>query len=264
MREGQDCEHRVALITGGADGIGWALAQRFAAGGCRVAIADLDAAQASRRAVELGPDHLAFGCDVSDEAAMCRTVKGVARTAGRLDVLVNNAGIGDLQLPTFEQDLAGFDRIVRVNLYGTFIASREAARVMGSQHGGSGGTILNISSIAGIVGLPGRNAYGAAKAGVAMMTRTMACEWAQHGLRVNALAPGYVETPMVRRREAAGKLSRERLQRRIPMGRLAKPEEIAEAGWFLCSPAASYITGAVLSVDGGWAAFGSAGNASEA
>lgn len=249
---------RVALITGAADGIGWALARRFAEGGCRVAIADLNGDLATRRAAELGADHLAFTCDVSDEAAVVQTIRDLTATAGRLDVLVNNAGIGDLRLPTLEQHTADFDRIVRVNLHGTFMASREAARVMA---GGPGGAILNVGSIAGQVGFPSRNAYGAAKAGVAMMTRSMACEWAHLGLRVNALAPGYVDTPLVHRRESAGRLDRGQLRRRIPMGRLAEPGEIAEAGWFLCSPAASYITGAVLNVDGGWAAFGNAGDA---
>jgi NAD(P)-dependent dehydrogenase (short-subunit alcohol dehydrogenase family) len=178
---------------------------------------------------------------------------------GRLDVLVNNAGIGDTHLPTLDQTIDSFDRILRIHLTGTFMASREAARVMISQ---GGGAIVNISSIAGITGLPRRNAYGAAKAGIVSLTRSMACEWAGNGIRVNAIAPGYVGTELVHRLEQAGKIDMDRLKRRIPMGRLAKPEEIADTAWFLASPQASYITGTVVSVDGGWHAFGDAGDAS--
>jgi NAD(P)-dependent dehydrogenase (short-subunit alcohol dehydrogenase family) len=137
--------------------------------------------------------------------------------------------------------------------------SREAARVM-LQAGR--GAIVNLSSIAGVTGLPRRNAYGAAKAGIIAMTRSMACEWAGQGIRVNAVAPGFVATELVRKLENDGSVNIPRLESRIPLGRLARPEEIAETIFFLCSPAASYVTGSVLSVDGGWAAFGDAGAAS--
>ena len=247
-----------AIITGAADGIGWALAQRFANAGCRVAIADVDREQAAARAAQLGDGHVAFACDVTDEMAVRATVTAAASAMGRLDILVNNAGIGDTHLPTLEQEIGPFERVLKVHLNGTFLMSREAARIMT----GCGGAILNISSIAGLGGLPRRNAYGAAKAGIAQMTKNLACEWAGLGIRVNALAPGYVGTALVRTLEAAGRIDRKRLERRIPMGRLAEPDEIAEAGWFLCSPAASYVTGAILSVDGGWQAFSDAGDAS--
>ena len=249
---------RIALITGAADGIGWAMAQRFAAAGCRVALADLDGDRAAARAVELGAPHLALRADVADEASVVAMIdETVARMAG-LDILVNNAGIGDSHKPTLEQDLATFDRILRVHLDGTFVASREAARAMATR----GGAILNVSSIAGLTGLPRRNAYGAAKAGIAAMTKSMACEWAGVGIRVNAIAPGYVGTALVAKLVETGRIDQARLERRIPLGRFADPAEIAEAAWFLCSPAASYVTGAVLSVDGGWSAFGDAGDAS--
>lgn len=247
----------VALVTGAGDGIGWAIAQRFARAGCRVALADIDGAQASARAAELGTDHIAVAADVADEAAVVAMVGAVVAGAGRLDILVNNAGIGDTHLPTLEQGIESFERILKVHLNGTFLCSREAARAMPE-----GGAILNLSSIAGITGLPRRNAYGAAKAGIVAMTKSMACEWAARGIRVNAVAPGFTSTALVRKLEAAGRVDRARLERRIPMARLAEPAEIAEAAWFLCSPAASYVTGAVLSVDGGWSAFGDAGEAS--
>ncbi|WP_199087767.1 SDR family oxidoreductase [Bosea sp. ASV33] len=246
-----------AIITGAADGIGWALARRFAAAGCRVALADIAGERAAARAAELGADHIALACDVSDEASVRAAVAAAASGLGGIDILVNNAGIGDTHLPTLEQDIGHFERVLKVHLNGTFLMSREVARFMMER-----GAILNISSIAGLGGLPRRNAYGAAKAGIAQMTKNLACEWAGRGIRVNALAPGYVGTALVRTLEAAGRIDRQKLERRIPMGRLAEPEEIAEAGWFLCSPAASYVTGAILSVDGGWQAFSDAGDAS--
>ncbi|WID96664.1 SDR family oxidoreductase [Bosea vestrisii] len=247
-----------AMITGAADGIGWALARRFAAAGCRIAIADIDGDRASACVAELGTGHIALACDVCDEASVCAAVTATASAMGTIDILVNNAGIGDTHLPTLEQDIGHFEQVLKVHLNGTFLMSREVARVMAI----SGGAILNISSIAGLGGLPRRNAYGAAKAGIVQMTKNLACEWASLGIRVNAVAPGYVGTSLVRKLEAAGRIDRKRLERRIPMGRLAEPEEIAEAGWFLCSPAASYVTGAILSVDGGWQAFSDAGDAS--
>jgi NAD(P)-dependent dehydrogenase (short-subunit alcohol dehydrogenase family) len=249
----------VALVTGAADGIGWAMAQRFAKAGCVVALADIDRERAGERARALGQAHFSVAADVCVEAEVVGMIGAVVARYGRLDILVNNAGIGDTHLPTLEQDVESFDRILRVHLNGTFVASREAARVMQRQMGGA---ILNLSSIAGLTGLPRRNAYGAAKAGIVAMTRNMACEWAKLGIRVNAIAPGFVSTALVRKLEDAGRIDRSRLERRIPLGRLAEPDEIAEAAWFLCSPAASYITGTVLSVDGGWQAFGDAGHAS--
>lgn len=153
-----------------------------------------------------------MGADVADEASAIAMVEETVSRLGGLDILVNNAGIGDSHKPTLEQDLASFDRILRVHLDGTFVASREAARVMEGQ----GGAILNVSSIAGLTGLPRRNAYGAAKAGIVAMTRSMACEWAGAGIRVNAIAPGYVGTALVARLVEASRIDRGRLERRIP------------------------------------------------
>jgi NAD(P)-dependent dehydrogenase (short-subunit alcohol dehydrogenase family) len=250
---------QVALVTGAAAGIGWATARRFAAAGHAVALLDLRLDLARERAAELGENSLALQCDVSSEDEVKEAIGAVLDRFGRLDAVVNNAGIGNPHVPTLEQDVESFERILRIHLSSTFMISREAARIMLEA---GRGTIVNISSIAGVTGLPRRNAYGAAKAGIIAMTRSMACEWAGGGIRVNAVAPGFVATELVRRLEEDGSINIPRLESRVPMGRLARPEEIAEAIFFLCSPAASYITGSVLSVDGGWAAFGDAGPAS--
>jgi NAD(P)-dependent dehydrogenase (short-subunit alcohol dehydrogenase family) len=255
-----DGQKPVALITGAAEGIGWATAQAFAEAGYQVALVDINAENAVGRAGELGSGHAAFGCDVSKEEDVLRTFEKLKQRFGRLDALVNNAGVGSPHIPTVEQTAESFERILSIHLTGTFLFSREAHGMMAPRKTGS---IVNISSIAGILGLPRRNAYGAAKAGIATMTKSMACEWARNGIRVNAVAPGFVETALVKKLEADGFVDMPRLQRRTPIGRLAQPSEIASAIYFLSSNAASYITGAVLSVDGGWAAFGDAGDASE-
>jgi NAD(P)-dependent dehydrogenase (short-subunit alcohol dehydrogenase family) len=253
MDEGQ---RRVALVTGGASGIGWAAARAFAAHGYRVALADLHRDAARLRVEELvGAGHLALGADVSSEADVVAMIGQVDDACGRLDVLVNNAGIGEQAKPTVEQSVQAFDALLGVHLRGTFLASREAARTMLAR---GSGAIVNLCSIAGLSGIPQRNAYGAAKAGIAAMTRSMACEWARDGIRVNAVAPGYVATELARKLLANGQIDLPSIERRTPMGRLAHPDEIAQAILFLASDAASYVTGAVLSADGGWHASGAA------
>jgi NAD(P)-dependent dehydrogenase (short-subunit alcohol dehydrogenase family) len=247
---------RVAIVTGGASGIGWATAQRFAADGYVVAIVDLDGDAARLRAEELGGRlHIGIGADIASERDVIACVAAVTKRHERLDVLVNNAGIGEQARPTLEQDVDAFDRLLAIHLRGTFLASREAARAMLARRSGA---IVNLASFAALAGIPTRNAYGAAKAGIASMTRSMACEWARDGLRVNAVAPGYVATELVQKLVSNGQVDASAIERRTPMGRLAQPGEIAQAIAFLASDAASYITGATLSVDGGWMASGSA------
>ncbi|MEG4641903.1 NAD(P)-dependent dehydrogenase (short-subunit alcohol dehydrogenase family) [Paracoccus pantotrophus] len=243
-----------ALVTGGAEGIGWAIAQALAAQGCRVTIADLDGDKVALRAAELGAGHRGIRCDVTDEV-QARAAAAVAP----FGILVNNAGIGDSHLPTLDQDLTAFRRVLDVHLSGTFLMTRQVARGMLAR---GRGAVVNLSSIAGLTGLPRRNAYGAAKAGIVAMTRAMACEWAGQGLRVNAVAPAFVETALVRTLAEAGRIDLPAIRRRTPLGRLIEAREVAAAVAFLASDAASGITGAVLPVDGGWTAFGDFGEAS--
>lgn len=249
-------EAPVVLITGGADGLGWAMAQLFAKRDYHVVIADVDGDKASERAAELGENHEGHHCDVTIET----DVKSLVATLQRCDVLINNAGIADSPFPTVDQPLEHFQKVLAVHLSGTFVFSREiGAKMIAAGHG----AIVNVSSIAGLGGLPRRNAYSAAKAGIAMITRTMACEWAKYGLRVNAVAPAYVDTALVRRIVEAGRIDIDGIQRRTPLGRLISPNEVSEAVYFLASPTASGITGATLAVDGGWSAYGDYGDASE-
>jgi NAD(P)-dependent dehydrogenase (short-subunit alcohol dehydrogenase family) len=249
----------VVIVTGAADGIGWATARRLVMDGYRVALLDVRSEAVQARATELGRQHLGLAVDVTSEASVQAAVAAVAARFGRIDALVNNAGIGDQTGPTVEQNVEAFDRVLAVHLRGTFLMSQSVARVMLRAQPATGrgrGAIVNLGSIAGTTGLPGRNAYSAAKAGVLGMTRAMASEWARAGIRVNAVAPGYVRTALIAGLERQGALDAESIAHRTPLGRMAEPAEIAEVIAFLVSSRASYITGAVLPVDGGWAAFG--------
>ena len=244
---------RVVVVTGAGDGIGWATAQRLAQDFAHVVIADLRPEAAQKRATELGAGHLGVGCDVTSEADVVKLMREVKERFGGIDALVNNAGIGEQAVMTLEQTVEAFDRILNVHLRGTFLASREAGRIFVEQQSG---VIVNISSIAGLQGHPGRNAYGAAKAGISSMTEAMASEWARDGIRVNAVAPGYVLTELVKELVAKGALNLGDIEQNTPMGRTAQPHEIAEVIAFLASDRASFVTGVTLPVDGGWAAFG--------
>lgn len=255
----QQRNESVVIVTGAADGIGWATAQRLAQDGYRVALLDVRGEAAQARATELGHPHLGLACDVTSESSVQEAIAAVLARFGRIDALVNNAGIGDQTGPTVEQTIGAFERVLAVHLSGTFLMSQAVARVMlrapATGHQGRG-AIVNLGSIAGTTGLPARNAYSAAKAGVLGMTRAMACEWARAGIRVNAVAPGYVRTALVMELERKGALAAADIDHRTPLGRMAEPAEIAEVIAFLASDRASYVTGAVVPVDGGWTAFG--------
>jgi len=250
--------HAVA-ITGAANGIGWATAQLFAARGWRVALFDLNGTQAKERAQTLGPQHIGVACNVADQHQASEAIAYTTTQLGHLDALINNAGVGDQTTPTLQQNVDAFDRVLSVHLRGTFLMTQAALAHMQTQARdakGNRGAIVNIGSIASTGGIPGRNAYCAAKAGVLGMTRALATEWARQGIRVNAVAPGYVATALVTTLAEKGAINAAAIAQRTPLGRMAEPDEIAETIFFLASPAASYVTGATLAVDGGWSVLG--------
>lgn len=253
MRDDTDFHGQSVLVTGGASGIGWAAARAFAQRGARVMVADLKEEVATGRVSELGGGHRGIGGDVSDEQAVDRMVHATVEAFGRLDVLVNSAGLPDTFVPTIEQSRDHWQRLIDVHLTGTFLmAKRAAVEMIRHRHG----VILNISSIAGSQALPRRNAYTAAKHGVVGLTKALACDWGQDGIRVNAIAPGYIRTPLVEGLIDQGKLDAKVIRRRTPVGELLAPEDVANAMVFLASPLARMITGTVVTVDGGYTAFG--------
>lgn len=242
---------RRVLVTGGGAGIGAAIASAVAEAGGRVGLIDRDEASARGTAAAIGRGALWAAADVTDRAALDRAATDVADRLGGLDGLVNNAGWGYVT-PTLETPDAEWDYALAINLSAPYRLSRLLVPRMGA-----GGAIVNICSIYGVVAAPNRAGYCAAKAGLAMLTKVQALEWAERGLRANAVAPGYVDSDEVAGLARDGKIDLAAIAQRTPMGRLAQPEEIARAVVYLLDPvAAAYVTGHVMGVDGGWAAYG--------
>lgn len=251
---------RVVLVTGAARGIGLAVARRFTALGDHVVIGDVDgdAALAAAEGVA-GAQAGVTGAgvvegaqvDVTSTESVDAWIADVLARAGRVDVAVNNAGV---QLNRAFLDLGDddWDHVLGVNLDGAFRVSRAVGRAMCRQ---GGGAIVNVSSIADRFGMPRRIPYGVTKAGIDALTRGLAAEWAPHGVRVNAVAPGYVETDLVRHAFEMGHIDRAAIEAKIPMGRLTSPASIAKAVTWLASDDADYVTGHVLYVDGGYAIY---------
>jgi NAD(P)-dependent dehydrogenase (short-subunit alcohol dehydrogenase family) len=243
---------KVALVTGAGSGIGQATAMAFARAGARVAVADMDVQggkQTVRRIQQAEGDARFYEVDVTDEGQVADLVTACIDAFGQLDFAHNNAGIGAPAAPLHESDRLAFDRVLAVNVVGVWLCLKYEAQVMLRQ---GNGAIVNTASLAGLIGFPNNIAYSASKHAVIGITRTAALEYAREGIRVNAVCPAFVMTPMVEGfLRADPRLSVERLARMQPMGRLGTAEEVAEAVLWLCSDAASFITGIALPLDGG-------------
>jgi NAD(P)-dependent dehydrogenase (short-subunit alcohol dehydrogenase family) len=246
---------RVAVVTGAARGIGRRIALVLVERGYAIAVNDLSAPEQTLGELKrIDAETLAIPGDVSDEETVRGMLRDVIEGFGRVDVLVNNAGISAI-VPAEETSLADWDRILAVNLTGPFLMSREFGREMLRLGQGS---IVNVSSVAGLLGVADRAAYNASKHGLIGLTRTLAAEWGGRGVRVNAVCPGWVKTEMDQEDQASGGYTDEDIEGRTPMGRFATPEDVAQAVAFLADPALSgYVNGHTLSVDGGWYGDGS-------
>ena len=236
---------RVAIVTGAAQGIGAACARRFAREGAPVVLADVDDARGQALASELGGFYQ--HCDVGDKAQVDALVAATLARHGRIDVLVNNAGI--FKAADFlEVSEADFDAVLRVNLKGSFLVGQAVAREMARVGRGS---IVNMSSVNGVLAIPTIASYNVSKGGINQLTRVMALALADKGIRVNAVAPGTIATELAAKAVLTSEEARQKIMSRTPMGRLGEPSEIAEVVAWLASDAASYITGEIVTVDGG-------------
>ncbi len=240
-----ELEGSVAIVTGGSRGIGLAIATALSGGGARVAVIGRDGERAREAADQLpGDGHLSLSCDVADSAQTAEAVSRVTEELGGVTILVNNAGItrDNIMLRLKDED---WDEVIRINLKGTFNMTRSVVRGMMKRRDG---VILNLSSVVGLAGNAGQANYAASKAGILGFTKSVARELASRGIRCNAIAPGFIETDMTK---ALDESQTEALKQRIPLGRLGSPADVAGVARFLAGPAARYITGQVIVVDGG-------------
>jgi NAD(P)-dependent dehydrogenase (short-subunit alcohol dehydrogenase family) len=245
-------EGKVALVTGGAAGIGLATVRAFAATGAAVVVADINeeaARDAADQLVISGRQAIAVGCDVAEEAQVRHLVEVAVKTYGRLDAAFNNAGAQGPATDTADLESAEFDRTIAVNLRGVWACMKYELQQMRRQ---GHGAIVNCSSIGGLVGVPGRAAYHAAKHGILGLTKSAALEYAARGIRINAVCPGIIDTPMVAGMLAGEPQVMNDMMRDVPMGRLGHAEEIASSVLWLCSPASHFVIGHSLAVDGGY------------
>jgi 2-deoxy-D-gluconate 3-dehydrogenase len=240
---------KVALVTGASRGLGAGIAAALKEAGATVVGTSRKQGSAEQVAERL--DSVPVAMDVSDVASVRAGVDRVASELGRLDVLVNNAGL-NIPQGVFDVDEASWDAVLDTNLKGTFFAAQAAARHMAGR--GEGGRIINVASQAGVVGIEERSAYGASKGGTVLLTKVLAIELAQHGITVNAVAPTFIATELTRA-TLEDPAWRERILSRIPLGRVGEVEDVAAATVYLASPAAAMVTGHTLLVDGGWTAW---------
>jgi len=243
-------EMKVAVITGAAQGIGRRTAEVLAEAGYALSLLDVRSCEATLTAVRsAGADATEFVGDISDEGVVIRAARAVTKRWGRVDALVNNAGISFIT-PAETMEVADFRRVLEVNLVAPFLLAKQFGVMMLKQRAGS---IVNVASIAGLMGVSDRSAYNASKHGLVGLTRTLAAEWGGRGVRSNAVCPGWVKTEMDAVDQARGTYSDADITQRNPMGRFASPEDVARAIAFLADPALSgFINGQALPVDGGW------------
>ncbi len=246
---------KVAIITGAAKGIGKAIAIEFVKEGAKVVVADIDFEGAQKTVEELkkmGGEAIAVKVNVADPDDVKNMVEKTVEKFGKIDILINNAGIA-IQKPALDMTLEEWRRIIDVNLTGVFLCSQAAARVMVKQ---GGGVIINMASMLGFIAIPKRSAYCASKAGVIGLTKELAVEWAKYGIRVVGVAPGWVATRRVIELTKKGIVNEEVVKMLTPLGRMAKPEEVAKLMVFLASDDASFITGNTVLIDGGYVVYG--------
>ena len=249
-----DFEGQVALVTGASSGMGLATARAFAEARGSIILADIDEDalnSASDSLVADGYEALGVVCDVSDEDQVAALVARTVAAYGRLDMAFNNAGIQVPPSDAADEPAESFDRVNAINLRGVWACMKHELRQMREQ---GSGAIVNCSSLGGLVGLPGRAAYHASKHGVLGLTKSAALEYASRGVRINAVCPGTIDTPMVDAMVASGELDMAEALRNQPIGRLGTADEVAAAVLWLCSPGASFIVGVALPVDGGYTA----------
>jgi len=246
-------ENQVALVTGAASGLGLSTAKAFAEAGAVVVLADWNEHAVRAAAEELaGKGHktLAIQCDVADDAQVEGMVDQTVATFGRLDVAYNNAGVQNVLAETADSPRDDYDRVMAINLRGVWSCMKFELRQMRKQ---GSGAIVNCSSLGGLVGGAGRGTYHAAKHGVLGLTKSAALEYAAAGIRINAVCPGLIETPMAEKMRAGGQTEAlEGMLKLVPIGRYGRPEEIADAVLWLCSDRASFVVGQSISVDGGF------------